>query len=403
MKIRTDFVTNSSSSSFICYGSYDSELNEALDELIKSGCGKEYLDYPYKRSVTLNDSCHWLFKEKGFYYICQKWVDEIWIPENLYINRIDLTADVYPEGYQRSDSRKMNKPEYFWRVLGRYLNCGRNDAQRIRLLIKQASKNNKLDCIVFDGYTDGTEPKEGSWKLNNARIEHNKEMASTNTLVFADLEPYAANTSGRKTKLERLYDVLSYSECDALVHIRRKLNEEETIINLNDISNRHGLTPSVCSSALRKLVAADIIELENKGSKGTRVRIIDRDLLDATVSAISDEEFIYPTSEGSSQNEADARIVAEKAIRSLTKTERLCAKRMVESLQGEEGLIKRKSIADKYELTPAMITSAFKMMEIFGVIEFTLMGNLGVYISIKNPYLREVLQAIDVGTDEEKA
>lgn len=66
MKIRTDFVTNSSSSSFVAYGIYDPELADKVEELLK-----KYESYP-------KDSIGWISVDNDVISITRDLGDVDW-------------------------------------------------------------------------------------------------------------------------------------------------------------------------------------------------------------------------------------------------------------------------------------------------------------------------------------
>lgn len=77
-------------------------------------------------------------------------------------------------------------------------------------------------------------------------------------------------------------NTLSYSEKDAIVKIFDQLVEDEGLIVASKVAAEHGLTNSVIVNALRKLESAGVLSAKSLGMKGTRIKILNKYLKDAT-------------------------------------------------------------------------------------------------------------------------
>ncbi|NLU50283.1 MAG: GTP-sensing pleiotropic transcriptional regulator CodY [Syntrophomonadaceae bacterium] len=74
---------------------------------------------------------------------------------------------------------------------------------------------------------------------------------------------------------------LSFSEREAIEHILAELNAREGLLVASRVADRAGITRSVIASALRKLESAGLIQARSLGMKGTYIRILNDNLLDA--------------------------------------------------------------------------------------------------------------------------
>lgn len=74
---------------------------------------------------------------------------------------------------------------------------------------------------------------------------------------------------------------LSYSEREAIIEIFRQFEGLEARINASRIAGEKGITRSVIVNALRKLESANIVETQSLGVKGTFIRILSPQILEA--------------------------------------------------------------------------------------------------------------------------
>lgn len=80
----------------------------------------------------------------------------------------------------------------------------------------------------------------------------------------------------------RLKEVLTYTEISAVKVIWEALGEEdEKFIVGTKLAAEKSIAKSVMISALRLLHATGVVKTESVGSKGTRVIVLDRELLEA--------------------------------------------------------------------------------------------------------------------------
>ncbi|MFS0839364.1 GTP-sensing pleiotropic transcriptional regulator CodY [Paenibacillus sp. UNC499MF] len=74
---------------------------------------------------------------------------------------------------------------------------------------------------------------------------------------------------------------LSFSELEAVEHIFEELEGKEGLLVASKIADRVGITRSVIVNALRKLESAGVIETRSLGMKGTYIRILNEQLMQA--------------------------------------------------------------------------------------------------------------------------
>lgn len=84
--------------------------------------------------------------------------------------------------------------------------------------------------------------------------------------------------------ITRLKDVLSYTEISAVVAIREALGEEdEKFIVGTKLAAEKSISKGVVISALRLLHATGVVKTESVGGKGTKVTVLNREILEAVV------------------------------------------------------------------------------------------------------------------------
>ena len=80
----------------------------------------------------------------------------------------------------------------------------------------------------------------------------------------------------------RLKEVLSYTEISAVVAIRETLGEEdEKLIVGTKLAREKSISKGVVVSALRLLHATGVVKTESVGGKGTKVTVLNREILEA--------------------------------------------------------------------------------------------------------------------------
>ncbi len=76
-------------------------------------------------------------------------------------------------------------------------------------------------------------------------------------------------------------ETLSYSELEAVGNIFKELDGNEGVLVASKIADNAGITRSVIVNALRKLESAGVIGTRSLGMKGTRIKIVNHNLLSA--------------------------------------------------------------------------------------------------------------------------
>lgn len=81
--------------------------------------------------------------------------------------------------------------------------------------------------------------------------------------------------------VDRLKKVVSYSELQAIKTIISELGEEneKTVIN-SKVADKAGITRSIIVNAFKLLEVTGIVETRSLGMKGTRIKVLDREVLE---------------------------------------------------------------------------------------------------------------------------
>ncbi|HHV55591.1 MAG TPA: GTP-sensing pleiotropic transcriptional regulator CodY [Firmicutes bacterium] len=92
------------------------------------------------------------------------------------------------------------------------------------------------------------------------------------------------------------------------------------------------------------------------------------------------------------EDEAEERQRARAAIRSLSYSERVAMQRILDQLNGDEGMLVASRVADEARITRSVIVNALRKLSSANVIESRSLGMKGTYLRILNRRIRQELE-----------
>lgn len=120
------------------------------------------------------------------------------------------------------------------------------------LFIYKCDKQYEIDDIILSEYATTVVGLEMMRSVNEENAEEERKIQIVRSAI----------------------STLSFSECEAIIHIFDELKGNEGILVASKIADRVGITRSVIVNALRKFESAGVIESRSSGMKGTYIKVV---------------------------------------------------------------------------------------------------------------------------------
>lgn len=183
MKIRMDFVTNSSSSSFVTFGIISPELEAFIQEMDRDGKVEHWGD----GSIRGPEACSGIENRNGVINITRDVFEFYSNPNSLRVCDEDLDYWDYNDNkkYINSDAKKILKYEEAYKAISDCFNKLSHEQElKLKDIIKRVFEDHKIDCLIFKDMTDGFCGQYFSLRSLNKRLE----------------EKYGRSGKGKKTE-----------------------------------------------------------------------------------------------------------------------------------------------------------------------------------------------------------
>lgn len=160
--------------------------------------------------------------------------------------------------------------------------------------LSYGERMNELQIVFENKYVTIIPIKGGRDRLGSLVLERQEHPFVDDDLILAEYgstiigmeilrerAEEAESTARSKAVVQVAVGSLSYSESEAVEHIFEELAGLEGLLVASKIADRVGITRSVIVNALRKLESAGVIETRSLGMKGTYIKILNDQLIQA--------------------------------------------------------------------------------------------------------------------------